>query len=465
MAAVDAARGISDIVDGLRRGFAGGVLVDQAQRVTQLRQLRRLLEEQEERLVGALAADLGKPPVEAYATEIGFTIAEIDHALAGLPAWMAPERVKVPLTFRPGSARIVSQPLGVVLVIAPWNYPVQLSLAPMVAALAAGNTVVLKPSELAPATSAALAELVPTYLDGRAVAVVEGGADVAEELLAQRFDHILYTGGSEVAKVVLRAAAEHLTPVTLELGGKSPAIVAGDADVDIAAHRIAWGRFANAGQTCVAPDYVLVHRAVEDQFLGGVLRAVHDFYGDDPRSSPDYGRIVNERHFDRLTGLIAAGGYEAVVTGGLGDRPSRYLAPTVLAGVQPDAAVMQEEIFGPILPVVTVTDVDEAVRFVNARPTPLAMYLFTNDDAGAERLIERTTSGGVTVNHTMLHVAIPDLPFGGVGASGMGAYHGKAGFDTFSHRRAVLVKPSHPDLSVLYPPYKRWKEAILRRVL
>ena len=433
--------------------------------MTQLRQLRRLLEEQEERLVGALAADLGKPPVEAYASEIGFTIAEIDHALTGLPSWMAPERIKVPLAFKPGSARVVSQPLGVVLVLAPWNYPVQLSLAPMAAALAAGNAVVLKPSELAPATSAALAELVPMYLDGRAVAVVEGGAGVAEELLAQQFDHILYTGGSDVARIVMRAAAEHLTPVTLELGGKSPAIVAGDADVDIAAHRIAWGRFANAGQTCVAPDYVLVHRAVEDQFLGGVLRAVHDFYGDDPRSSPDFGRIVNERHFDRLTALIEAGGYEAVVTGGIGDRASRYLAPTVLAGVQPDAAVMQEEIFGPILPVVAVADVDEAVRFVNARPAPLAMYLFTNDDATAERLVERTTSGGVTVNHTMLHVAVPDLPFGGVGASGMGAYHGKTGFDTFSHRRSVLVKPSHPDLSVIYPPYKRWKEAILRRVL
>jgi aldehyde dehydrogenase (NAD+) len=253
--------------------------------------------------------------------------------------------------------------------------------------------------------------------------------------------------------------------VTLELGGKSPAIVAADADVDIAAHRITWGRFTNAGQTCVAPDYVLVHRDVEDELLGGVLRTVHDFYGDDPRSSADYGRIVDERHFDRLTGLIAAGGYEAVVTGGVGDRETRYLAPTVLAGVQPDAAVMQEEIFGPILPVLTVADVDEAVRFVNERPAPLAMYVFTSDDAAAERVIERTTSGGVTVNHTMLHVAIPDLPFGGVGESGIGAYHGKAGFDTFSHRRAVLAKPSRPDVPVLYPPYKRWKEAILRRVL
>jgi aldehyde dehydrogenase (NAD+) len=462
MSAVDT---VSDIVDRLRAGVSEGVLAQQGQRITQLRQLRRLLVEQEERLVAALAADLGKPPVEAYATEVGFTIAEIDHAIAGLPRWMVPERVKVPLAFKPGSARIVSQPLGVVLVIAPWNYPVQLSLAPLAAALTAGNAVVLKPSELAPATSAALADLVPAYLDSRAVAVVEGGASETRVLLAEHFDHILYTGGSKVAKIVMRAAAEHLTPVTLELGGKSPAIVAADADADVAAHRITWGRFTNAGQTCVAPDYVLVHRDVEDEFLGGVLRAVHDFYGDDPRLSADYGRIVDDRHFDRLTGLIAAGGYEAVVAGGVGDRETRYLAPTVLAGVQPDAAVMEEEIFGPILPVLTVADVDEAVRFVNAGPAPLAMYLFTNDDAAADRIIERTRSGGATVNHTMLHVAVPALPFGGVGASGTGAYHGKAGFDTFSHRRSVLAKPARPDVPVLYPPYKRWKEAILRRVL
>ena len=360
---------------------------------------------------------------------------------------------------------MVSQPLGVVLVIAPWNYPVQLSLCPLVGVLAAGNTAVVKPSELAPATSAVLAELVPTYLDGRAVAVVEGGVAESQALLAERFDHIMYTGNGDVGRIVLRAAAEHLTPVTLELGGKSPAIIAGDADVDVAAHRIAWGRFSNAGQTCVAPDYVLVHHAVEDQFLGGVLRAVHDFYGENPRTSPDYGRIINDRHFERLTGLIAAGGYEAVVTGGVGDAATRYLAPTVLAGVQPDAAVMQSEIFGPILPVLTVADVDEAVRFVNARPAPLAMYVFTSDDALAERVVERTASGGVTINHTMFHVGVPELPFGGVGPSGMGAYHGRAGFDNFSHRRAVVAKPARPDPPVLYPPYKRWKEAILRRVL
>ena len=434
-------------------------------RVTQLRQLKRLLEENDERISAALAADLGKSPIESFTTETSFVIGEVEHALEHLGAWMQPIRVRVPLTLRPGNARVVRQPLGVVLIMAAWNYPLHLTLAPLVGALAAGNTAVLKPSEAAPATSAMIAELVPRYLDGRVVQVIEGGVEQTTAVLAERFDHILYTGGGAVAHIVMRAAAEHLTPVTLELGGKSPAIVAADADLDVAARRITWGRFTNAGQTCVAPDYVLVVRSVEDQLLGAVLRSVHDFYGENPQTSPDYGRIINDRHFDRLVGLLEAGGYEAVVTGGSSDRDTRYLAPTVLAGVDPAAAVMSEEIFGPILPVVPVESLDEAVAFVTARPHPLALYLFTEDGPTAERVIERTRSGGVAVNHTMIQLAVPDLPFGGIGASGIGAYHGEAGFDRFSHRRAVLTKATKPDPSVSYPPYKRWKEAILRRVL
>ncbi len=263
--------------------------------------------------------------------------------------------------------------------IAAWNYPIHLTFAPLVGVLAAGNTAVLKPSESAPASSSLIAELVPRYLDERVVQVVEGGVDETTAVLAEQFDHIIYTGGASVARIVMGAAAAHLTPVTLELGGKSPAIVAADADIEVAARRITWGRFTNAGQTCVAPDYVLVARAVEDRFLGAVLRSVHDFYGENPKTSADYGRIINDRHFDRLTRLLDAGGYEAVVTGGSGDRGSRYFAPTVLAGVSPDAAVMAEEIFGPILPVITVANVDEAVSFVNDRPHPLALYVFTED--------------------------------------------------------------------------------------
>ncbi|HET9547721.1 MAG TPA: aldehyde dehydrogenase family protein [Desertimonas sp.] len=456
---------VAGVVSRLRDAAAAGLMESEQARVTQLRQLKRLLEENDERISAALAADLGKSPIESFTTETSFVIGEVEHALEHLGAWMQPIRVRVPLTLRPGNARVIRQPLGVVLIMAAWNYPLHLTLAPLVGALAAGNTAVLKPSEAAPATSAMIAELVPRYLDGRVVQVIEGGVEQTTAVLAERFDHILYTGGGAVAHIVMRAAAEHLTPVTLELGGKSPAIVAADADLDVAARRITWGRFTNAGQTCVAPDYVLVVRSVEDQLLGAVLRSVHDFYGENPQTSPDYGRIINDRHFDRLVGLLEAGGYEAVVTGGSSDRDTRYLAPTVLAGVDPAAAVMSEEIFGPILPVVPVESLDEAVAFVTARPHPLALYLFTEDGPTAERVIERTRSGGVAVNHTMIQLAVPDLPFGGIGASGIGAYHGEAGFDRFSHRRAVLTKATRPDPSVSYPPYKRWKEAILRRVL
>lgn len=456
---------IAPTVARLAESARARVMWDEDARREQLVALKALLTEQQDRWAAALHHDLGKSSIEAYATEIGFTVTEAEHALGHLKAWMQPRKAKLPMVFRPGWAKVVSQPLGLALVIAPWNYPVQLLLGPLVGALAAGNTVLLKPSELAPATSALAAELVPRYLDQRVVAVVEGGVDETTAVLAERFDHILYTGSGEVGKVVLRAAAEHLTPVTLELGGKSPAIVAADADIDVTARRIAWGRFTNAGQTCIAPDYVLVDAAVEDRFLGAMLRSVHDLFGENPKVSPDYGRIVDERHYDRLSGLLEAGGYEAVVTGGIGNRDDRYLAPTVLAGVDPGAAVMQEEIFGPILPVIAVADIDAAIGFVTARPHPLALYVFSGDDAVADQVIDRTSSGAAAVNHTLLHAGVPDLPFGGVGASGTGAYHGESGFNTFSHRRAVMAKPTKPDPSLMYPPYKRWKEVILRRLL
>jgi aldehyde dehydrogenase (NAD+) len=373
--------------------------------------------------------------------------------------------VRVPLTFRPGSAHLRPQPLGTVCIIAPWNYPVQLLFAPLVPALAAGNTAVLKPSEVTPTVAALVAELVPQYFDADTVAVVTGGVDETTALLAERFDHIFYTGNGTVGRVVMRAAAEHLTPVTLELGGKSPAIVAADADIDVAARRIAWAKFLNAGQTCVAPDYVLVDATVEDRFTAAITDAVTSFYGPDPSRSPDYARIVDTRHHDRLTALLAGGGYETTVIGGTGDRNGRYLAPTVLAGVSPEAPVMAEEIFGPILPVLTVEGVDEAIRFVNDREAPLALYAFGGSADVLDRIVDGTAAGGVTVNHALLHLAVPDLPFGGVGPSGMGAYHGKAGFDTFTHHKPVLTRPARPDPSLMYPPYTSLKQRILRRFL
>jgi aldehyde dehydrogenase (NAD+) len=456
---------IPGIVDTVREGQTSGVLRSIEARRTQLKQMRRLILENEAAFTEALQADFGKPPTETYGTEIAFTVAEIDHTLKHLDAWNKPTKVKVPLTFKPGHAQLVPEPLGTVLVIAPWNYPVQLLYAPAIPALAAGNAVVLKPSEVTEHVSALIADLTPKYLDSRVVQVVTGGVDETTVLLQQRWDHIFYTGNGTVGRIVMEAAAKHLTPVTLELGGKSPVIVAADADIDVAARRIAWGKFVNAGQTCVAPDYVLVDEAVEDKLLGALLRTVHDFYGDSPKHSDDFARIVSSRQFERIAGLLDAGGFDATVCGGERDAATRYIAPTVLAGVKPDAAIMQQEIFGPVLPVLTVGNVDEAIDFVNARDKPLALYVFSDDEATVDRVISHTSAGGVCVNQVLMHLALADLPFGGVGPSGMGAYHGKAGFDTFTHHKPVLQKPTRPDPPVMYPPYKSWKQKLLRKVM
>ena len=456
---------IPGLVQELRAGFQAGVLSDVESRRAQLRRLRDLFVEQEDRLIDALAADVGKPRIEAYTTEIAFTINEIDHTLKHLNAWTKPEKVRVPITFKPGKAALRPEPLGTVCIIAPWNYPVQLLFAPLVPALAAGNTAVLKPSEVTPSVAALIEELVPKYFDSSTVAVVTGAVKETTALLEERFDHIFYTGNGQVGRVVMRAAAEHLTPVTLELGGKSPAIVAADANIDVAAKRIAWAKFLNAGQTCVAPDYVLVEEQVKDQLLVALADAVTTFYGDDPQLSADYARIVNERHHDRLMKLLSDGGYDATVFGGTGDRGNRYLAPTVLTGVKPDAAVMADEIFGPILPVITVGDVGEAIRFVNDREKPLALYAFSSNDETLEHVVANTSAGGVTLNHAVLHLAVPDLPFGGVGESGTGSYHGKSGFDTFSHFKAVLDKPTRPDPALMYPPYTATKQKIIRKFM
>ncbi len=456
---------VPGIVARLRAGFAAGHLRTVDDRRHHLQALRSFLLDERDLLVGALADDLGKSATETWSTEIGLVLNELDHAVDNLHEWTAPRPAAVPLSLRPASAEVVPQPLGVATIIAPWNYPVQLLLSPLVAALAAGNTAVLKPSEVAPAVARVVADRLGTHVRPDVVGVVTGGVEATTALLAERVDHIFYTGNGTVGRIVMTAAAEHLTPVTLELGGKSPAIVTRDADVDLAARRIAFGKFANAGQTCVAPDHVLVDRQVEDRFTAALVATLAAFYGDDPATSPDYARIVNARHHDRLTALLDAGGYDRVVVGGESDRAQRYLAPTVLAGIGDDAAVMDDEIFGPILPVVGVQDAREAVDRVNARAKPLVLYVFTSSDRQAGAILDQTTSGGALVNHTLLHLAVPELPFGGVGDSGMGAYHGRTGFDTFSHLRSVLTASTRVDLPLLYPPYTRTKEWVLRRLL
>ncbi|MEU5417971.1 aldehyde dehydrogenase family protein [Streptomyces sp. NPDC020667] len=428
----------ADVVARLRATFRTGRTKPVDWRTTQLRRLRTLLTEEGAALADALHEDLGKSAYEAYRTEIDFTIREIDHTLDHLDSWLRPEPAPVPAHLGEATAWTQYDPLGVVLVIAPWNYPAQLLLAPVVGALAAGNAVVAKPSELAPATSAALARLLPRYLDTDAVAVVTGGIPETTALLEERFDHIFYTGNGTVGRIVMTAAARHLTPVTLELGGKSPVFVDKGTDLAVVAARLAAGKFLNAGQTCVAPDYVLTDPETARALEPALTRAVEELYGSDPAASGTYGRIVNERHFDRLSGLLGSG---RVVTGGGTDRATKYIAPTVLADVDPEAPVMREEIFGPVLPIVTVPGLDEAIGFINDRDKPLALYAFTESEETRRRLAAETSSGGLGFGLPLAHLTVSDLPFGGVGESGMGNYHGRYSIETFSHRKAVLEKP------------------------
>jgi aldehyde dehydrogenase (NAD+) len=453
---------IPELVARLRETFRAGRTRSLAWRREQLAALRECLARHGHELVEALQADLRKPSLEAWMADVSATAAEAELALRRLRRWTRPQRVSVPLSQRPGRARIVREPLGVVLVIAPWNYPVQLLLSPLVGALAAGNCAVLKPSEVTAHTSAALARLLPRYLDPEAVALVEGGRTETQALLAERFDHIFYTGSSRVGRLVMAAAARHLTPVTLELGGKSPCLVDADVDLEVAARRIAWGKFLNAGQTCVAPDYVLVHASRERELLDGLAATLREFYGEDPRRSPDLARIASRAHTERLAKLLESG---EVVVGGEVDVEARYVAPTLLRAVDPGSPAMQEEIFGPVLPVLAVPDLDAAVDFVNRREKPLALYLFTRRREVEERVVARTSSGGVCVNATLWHLANPALPFGGVGESGMGAYHGRHSFEVMSHRKAVLTKPTRLDVRFAYPPYRNWKLRLLKRLL
>lgn len=455
----------ADVVKRLRAAFERGRTRPVEWRTAQLEALRRLLTEGEPEMIDALERDLGKSAIEGFVTEIALVRAEIEYALSHLAAWLKPEKVHVPIKQQPGRARIHHDPLGVVLIIGPWNYPIQLVLAPLVGALAAGNAAAIKPSEVAANSSRALAWLIPRYLDPDAVAVVEGGVPETTALLEERWDHIFYTGNGAVGRVVMTAAAKHLTPVTLELGGKSPTIVDRSANLDVAARRIAWGKYINAGQTCVAPDYVLVDRRVEGPLTARLRDAVRQFYGTDPRASDDYGRIINDRHFERLARLLEDDGAGEVVYGGERDEADRYFAPTAVRRPEPGTALMQEEIFGPILPLVAVDDVDAAIDFVNARDKPLALYVFAEDSAVANRVVANTAAGGVSVNATIFHLAVPGLPFGGVGESGMGAYHGRASFETFSHAKSVLTRPTSLDPSIAYPPYRGIKAKLLRRLL
>jgi aldehyde dehydrogenase (NAD+) len=453
---------IREAVLGARSAFDRGVTRSLEWRLAQLDGLARFVKEREDDILAALASDVGKPKLEGYSTEVAYTATEIAETKRDLKGWMKPAKVGTPLLLQPGKSFIRTEPLGLVLIIAPWNYPFGLAVGPLIGALAAGNAAIVKPSEVAPATSALLAKYLPRYLDADAVRVIEGGVPETTELLAQRYDHIFYTGNGTVGQIVMTAAARHLTPVTLELGGKSPVVVDRSANLEVTAKRICWGKYSNAGQTCVAPDYILAHAEIHEELLATLARTVRDFYGADAQKSPDYGRIVNARHHRRLAALLGSG---KVVVGGDLDESDRFIAPTVLRDVSPDSPVMADEIFGPILPVLSVASVDDAISFINRRPKPLALYVFSEDDRVSTDVIERTSSGGASVNHTWMHLANHDLPFGGVGPSGMGAYHGKATYDCFSHHRSVLMKPTSLDAPIMYPPYDDTKKKLIKFLL
>ncbi|WP_026930030.1 aldehyde dehydrogenase family protein [Glycomyces tenuis] len=453
---------LSDTVARLRSHYDSGRTKPIPWRLAQLKGLDRMLKESGGELVEALREDLGKAAPESFLAELDFVAAEVRGMRKHLRSWLRTKRVHTPPHLQPAKSYLLREPLGLVLVIGPFNYPVQLTLAPLVGALACGNAVIVKPSEASARTSATLARLLGEHLDPDAVAVVEGGPEATSALLAERMDHVFFTGSARVGRVVAKAAAEHLTPVTLELGGKSPAIVEPGVDLAVAARRIAWAKFMNAGQTCLAPDYVIALDGVGPELERHLAEAVREMYGHAPADSADYGRIVDERSFDRLAALLGSG---RLVCGGGHNRETRYIAPTVLADVDAKDPVMAEEVFGPILPVVAMATLDEAIAHVNAGEKPLALYAFTNADATRRKLLTRTSSGAVGFNVPTAHIDVPGLPFGGVGASGMGAYHGKWSIETFSHAKAVLDKPLAPDtLQVVYPPFTSVKEKIMRRL-
>lgn len=449
------------IHEAMKAYFESGATLDVAKRKATLRKLKATLKEWEPRLMEAIMLDLGKSRFEAYETEIGIVQAEISHTLKHLSRWAKAKRVSTTLAHFPSSSRILKQPKGLVLVMSPWNYPIQLALVPLAAAISAGCCVLLKPSRYSVNVSRVLCEMFDSCFDSRLIKVVEGGHQANSELLELRWDHIFFTGSPNVGKVVMEAASRHLTPVTLELGGKSPVIIDGSMNMALAARRLAWGKFLNAGQTCVAPDYLLIDERCKEEFKKEFEKATRKMYPG-LLESPDLGRIINEKHFNRLKGLLEG---QRVVFGGQCDDKSLRIAPTLLDDTDPDSPIMQEEIFGPILPMLTYRSFDEALSFIRGREKPLALYIFSKDRRHINAVQQTLTYGGGCVNDTVVHLSNPSMPFGGVGSSGMGSYHAKQGFDTFTHEKSVLRKALWLDIPVRYAPYDDRLTRLLRLLL
>ena len=463
---------LSELVDRQKAFFSTGKTQEVAFRREQLLKLRNLLLQRQADILAALAADLHKSPVEAYATELGILVKEINYIRRWLPVWSLPKLRPTPLMAFPGVSKVLPEPYGCTLVIAPWNYPIQLSLMATVAAIAAGNCVILKPSHSTPACEKLLAAIIGSIFPQEQVAVITGGTEIHQPMLAQKYDFIFYTGGATAGKKVMEAAARNLTPVCLELGGKSPCIVDSTADIEVAAKRIVWGKLVNSGQTCTAPDYVLVQEDKKNQLIELMRAAMEEFYGENPVAADSgLSSIVNERHFFRLlnfaNGNNPANGrvIPCCSTSPTYNKEARKIKPVILDSPEPDAPVMQDEIFGPILPVLPIRSVEEAVAFIRQKPEPLALYLFSQNKATQKLVTRSLRFGGGCINDTMLHAVSSHLPFGGTGHSGMGSYHGKAGFDTFSHKKSILTKPTKMDISLRYPPYKEKVLGLLKLLL
>jgi aldehyde dehydrogenase (NAD+) len=452
---------IAHAVNLQRAYFDSDITVSYEFRLAQLKKLKQAIAERTEQFVAALHQDLGRPEFEAY-FELAVLYDDVKDAIRHLKKWMKPIKVTTGLLAQPGRSRIEHAPLGNVLILVPYNYPVALAFQPLIGAIAAGNTAIIKPSSLTPACSAITSELIKTTFDAKFVESIEGSTEVTTQLLEQKFDHIFFTGSPAVGKIVMTAAAKHLTPVTLELGGKSPTIVNKDCNLEQAVKRILSGKFLNAGQTCIAPDHVYVHQDIKQAFLAKAKDVVLQWYGETPEGSKDCGRIINDRHFERVSALIPQ---DKVVVGGQVNAQERFIAPTILQNITFDDAVMQEEIFGPVLPVLEFSDLTDVCQQISKLPQhPLAMYIFTHDEAFEQTLVRKVRCGGVNVNSTLMHVVNPHLPFGGVGQSGMGAYHGKHSFELFSHKKSVLKSATWIDIPLRYAPYGK-KVNLLKKLL
>lgn len=448
---------VSTHFDRLKSTFNSGKTRPLPYRKAQLRSLIRFLNECETDICTALSEDLRKPKFETLTGEIGLTRVEARHMIANLCKWAAPNYAPTPLAQFPAVSTYVYEPKGVVLILGAWNFPLMLTLTPLVAAIAAGNTAILKPSEHAPHSSKLMAEKLPLYMDADCVQVIEGDHEISQELLQLRFDHIFFTGSTRVGRLVMQEAAKNLTPVTLELGGKCPTIVDETAKIKLAATRILWGKLMNAGQSCLAPDFVLVQRAKSQELVAALKEAIANFFNGDPKKSPDFGRIVSATHVARLQGLLQS---QNIVFGGETDASTHYIAPTLVLNPKLDSPLMQEEIFGPILPIIEYDTLDDALKIISEKERPLALYVFSSSRANIDRVRTRTISGAMCINDAVSHIAVPDLPFGGIGASGMGNYHGESGFQTFSHKRAYLKKSTLMDFPLRYAPYQEWKARV-----